>query len=97
MDIPLVDKLTQLHHFFVEKLLFLLAEPRQVNCRKLMPVRPAAEQLLFPPGGARLQGFLLGFTDGGHGLSQHVIHRFNQQLLTPPGMIEEDGYTDRHQ
>ncbi len=96
MDLPLVDKLAKLHHFIVEELLFPLTEPGQGDRSKLMPVRPATEQLFFPPGGASFQSFLLGFADGGHGLSQHVIHRFNQQLLTPPGMIEEDGYTDRH-
>ncbi len=78
VDVELIEHGAELFHFIIEEALLFLGQLGQTDLREFVPVGPAAEQVFFPPGGARLQRFTLGGAHARHGFAQHLEHRLGQ-------------------
>ena len=88
---PVVDHAAHLFNRAIHEGLLFGGEGAHWNGVQLLPVRIAGKQIRFPPGGARLDGFLLGAGHLRHDGLVDLEQGFGQLVATKLHQVERDG------
>ncbi len=96
-DLEVVGHAAGFFHRAVDKRLLFFRQARFRVAVQLVPVRRTAEQIAFPPGGARVDRFLLGGGHRRHHLAEGAQRRRGEQRATHRGKVQRQQHDRQRQ